>query len=60
VECKAPYVEINQKVVQQAGVYQKVLNPVCIMLTNGFQNIYFARVSGDEFTQQPDVPPFPL
>ncbi len=60
VECKAPYVEINQKVVQQAGVYQKVLNPVCIMLTNGFQNIYFARVSGDEFTQQPDVPTFPL
>ena len=60
VECKAPYVEIKQKVVQQSGVYQKVLNPVCIMLTNGFQNIYFARVSGDEFTQQPDVPPFPL
>ncbi len=58
VECKAPYVEINQKVVQQAGVYQKVLNPLCVMLTNGINSVYFVKKSDSEFSQELDVPVF--
>lgn len=59
VECKAPYIEINQKVVQQAGVYQKVLNPLSVMLTNGINSVYFVKISDSEFSQELDVPPFP-
>jgi hypothetical protein len=59
VECKAPYIEINQKVLQQAGIYQKVLNPLSVMLTNGINSIYFVKISDSEFSQELDVPPFP-
>jgi len=59
VECKAPNVEINQKVVKQAGVYQKVLNPHCVMLTNGLNSVYFVKNFDSGFSQELDVPPFP-
>jgi len=43
VECKAAEVKINQKVVEQALVYNQTINAVFIYLTNGFQHIFLKK-----------------
>ncbi len=39
IECKSPFVKLDEKVIKQAGIYQKVLNPQYIFITNGLNNL---------------------
>ena len=41
VECKAPYVELTQEVVEQAGRYNKTLRAPLLGVTNGVEQIFF-------------------
>lgn len=41
VECKAPYVELTQAVVEQAGRYNKTLRAPILGVTNGVDQIFF-------------------
>lgn len=60
IECKAPYVPINQKVLQQVSVYQKTLVANCIMLTNGLHTVFLVKNENNDFIQQEYLPDFPL
>jgi hypothetical protein len=40
IECKAPHVKLDNKVLVQAGVYQKNLGVKKIFLSNGIQHIF--------------------
>ncbi|MEZ4804592.1 MAG: type I restriction enzyme HsdR N-terminal domain-containing protein [Bacteroidia bacterium] len=40
IECKAPYVNLDNKVLHQAGIYQKNLGVKKIFLTNGIQHVF--------------------
>ncbi|MGB0521342.1 MAG: type I restriction enzyme HsdR N-terminal domain-containing protein [Flammeovirgaceae bacterium] len=42
VECKAPQVPINQKVLEQAIFYNQVIKAPYITLTNGLQHVFCA------------------
>ena len=42
IECKAPEVELTQKVVEQVGRYNKTLRAPYIGVCNGRQQIYFS------------------
>lgn len=42
IECKAPQVELTQKVVEQVGRYNKTLRAPFIGVCNGQQQIYFS------------------
>lgn len=59
VECKAPSVEITQKAIYQAAVYQKVLNTRLLMLTNGINHFYFhSQEEGKAPVRVPNLPPY--
>jgi type I site-specific restriction endonuclease len=60
IECKAPEVEINQKVLSQAITYHQTLKCPFIALSNGKRHVFMAYVEGEEkFVQQKDLPPIP-
>ncbi len=59
IECKSPNVLLNQSVLQQAGIYQKVLNPQYIFITNGLQHLIFKRnLDNNDFLQIEEMPAF--
>jgi hypothetical protein len=43
VECKAPFIELNASVAEQALRYNLVLNSGFVMITNGVSDIIFDR-----------------
>ncbi len=60
IECKAPEVEINQKVLSQAIAYNQTLNCPFIALSNGKRHIIMGFEEGEgEFIQQSNLPPIP-
>ncbi len=60
IECKAPEVEINQKVLTQAITYNQTLNCPFIALSNGKRHIFMVFKEGEgRFIQQSDPPPIP-
>jgi len=52
VECKSNDVLINQKVVEQAVIYNKTMNASFIYLTNGFQHIFLKKDENSATYQQ--------
>lgn len=60
IECKAPEVEINQKVLSQAVAYNQILKCPFIALSNGIRHIFMGYVEGEgKFMQQKCLPPIP-
>lgn len=60
IECKAPEVEINQKVLSQAVAYNQILKCPFIALSNGIRHIFIGYVEGEgKFMQQKCLPPIP-
>ncbi len=41
IECKAPFIKISSRTLQQASVYFSQLKPKYIVLTNGMQHHYY-------------------
>lgn len=41
VECKAPYIDLNETVIEQALRYNLVLNAPLLMITNGVSDVVF-------------------
>ena len=60
IECKAPEVEINQKVLSQAVAYNQILKCPFIALSNGNQHVFMEYVVEEgKFIQQKSLPPIP-
>ncbi|MDA0314770.1 MAG: type I restriction enzyme HsdR N-terminal domain-containing protein [Bacteroidetes bacterium] len=60
IECKAPEVEINQKVLSQALAYNQTLKCPFIALSNGNRHIFMGYVEAEErYAQQLTLPPIP-
>lgn len=58
-ECKAPYVEINQKVFDQAARYNLVFNAKYFVLTNGLQTICCRQNhQAQNYVFEPEIPDF--
>ena len=55
VECKAPEVRINQKVFDQAGLYNLNFEVPCIIISNGKKH-YCARYSGKSYEFEDHIP----
>jgi len=60
IECKAPEVEINQKVLSQAIAYNQTLKCPFIALSNGKRHIFMGYIEEEgKFVQQINLPPIP-
>ena len=60
IECKAPEVEINQKVLSQAIAYNQTLKCPFIALSNGKRHIFMGYIEEEgKFVQQMNLPPIP-
>lgn len=60
IECKAPEIELNQKVLQQALAYRSTLMTPYIILSNGVKHISLEFEKNQEkFIQTPNFPPIP-
>jgi hypothetical protein len=60
IECKAPDVEINQKVLSQAIAYNQTLKCPFIALSNGKRHFFIGYVEEEgKFVQQMNLPPIP-
>jgi hypothetical protein len=57
VECKAPDIALDQKVVNQILQYNKVLNPKIMAITNGIEHV-FIEINESNFEYLPDMPYF--
>lgn len=59
VECKAPYVKINESVVDQIAIYNSILKAPFIAITNGLKHYCLAfNESDSEYTVQNAFPHF--
>lgn len=55
IECKAPFIEISAKTMQQASVYYSQLQPKFLVLTNGITHLnYFFQPILTEIDTLPD------
>lgn len=52
IECKAPYIELNNMVIEQALRYNLILKANLLMITNGVSDLIFN--SKNEITDLPD------
>lgn len=52
IECKAPYIELNDKVIEQALRYNLILKTNLLMITNGVSDLVFN--SNNEIVTLPD------
>jgi hypothetical protein len=60
IECKAPEVEINQKVLTQAITYNQTLKCPFIGLSNGKKHVFMGYVEAKGiYLQQATLPPIP-
>lgn len=60
IECKAPEVAINQKVLSQAITYNQTLKCPFVALSNGKKHVFMAYIEGEAtFVQQMNLPPIP-
>jgi len=60
VECKAPEIEIDQKVVSQAFVYNQTLKCPYVTLSNGRKHVFFHRdIRLGEYIQKDSLPKIP-
>lgn len=60
MECKAPEVEINQKVLSQAITYNQTLKCPYIALSNGKKHVFMGFVEEEGmYLQQTTLPPVP-
>lgn len=57
VECKSPYVELNQKSVDQLVIYNMKLNSKYLMLSNGLKHIFIKFKNGD-FIKIENIPSY--
>jgi len=55
VECKSPYVELNQKSLDQLVVYNMKLNSKYLMLSNGLKHI-FIKFENSNFIKIENIP----
>ncbi|MEO9871077.1 type I restriction enzyme HsdR N-terminal domain-containing protein [Ekhidna sp.] len=55
VECKAPKVKLNQKVVSQVATYNKILDAKYLSITNGMNHFIWEKGEND-FEQIRDFP----
>lgn len=59
VECKAPGVEINQQVFDQAGRYNHTHKAPYMLITNGMKHYCcFINIDSGQYSFLPDVPDF--
>ena len=60
VECKAPNVKIDRKVLQQVVNYNRTLKAPFLAVTNGLEHYYFSidfeKSAYEQLTQLPDYP----
>jgi hypothetical protein len=60
IECKAPEVKINQKVLSQAITYNQTLKCPFIGLSNGKKHVFMGYVEAEgKYLQQSSFPPIP-
>ena len=57
VECKSPYVELNQKSLDQLVIYNMKLNSKYLMLSNGLKHIFIKFKNGD-FIKIENIPSY--
>lgn len=50
IECKAPHIPVRQRVLLQAGIYGKTLQPAFIGITNGITHFFWAMDYDQEKT----------
>ena len=55
VECKSPYVELNQKSLDQLVIYNMKLNSKYLMLSNGLKHI-FIKFENSNFIKIENIP----
>lgn len=55
VECKAPNIILNQKVINQILQYNKILKPNILAITNGIEHI-FVEINGLDIEYLTDLP----
>jgi hypothetical protein len=46
IECKAPYIELDQKVLDQIGRYDRILQARWVGISNGLQHLFYNPESG--------------
>jgi hypothetical protein len=46
VECKAPFIELDQKVLDQVGRYDRILQARWVGISNGIQHHFYSSESG--------------
>lgn len=57
IECKAPHIELSQKVIEQVGRYNKTLHAPFIGVSNGRQHFFFRiNFATEEITFCEDFP----
>jgi hypothetical protein len=61
IECKAPEVQLSQKTLSQAMMYNSTVNSPHLVLSNGMKHIFLARLADEmKYTQQENLPNRPL
>ena len=58
VECKAPEVAINEKVMEQAVFYNQIIKAPFIGLTNGLHHVFCQQQTNGQLVQLFDLPTF--
>jgi hypothetical protein len=56
VECKAPNIVLNDKVITQILQYHKVLNASVLAITNGIEHVFISLESKDKIQYLSDLP----
>lgn len=56
VECKAPNIGLNDKVITQILQYHKVLNASILAVTNGIEHVFISLNSMDKIQYLSDLP----
>jgi hypothetical protein len=56
IECKAPEIKLNQKVINQILQYQKVLTAKLLVITNGLEHIIISVLPDGKIEYLTDIP----
>jgi hypothetical protein len=57
IECKAPEVQLSEKTLSQAMMYNSSINSPNLVLSNGMKHVFLARLADEmKYTQQESLP----
>jgi len=56
IECKAPDIEINDKVIEQLSIYNSTIDAEIIGISNGIIHYFWQKLNDSEYTRIQDLP----